>query len=184
MKSLLLAVIGLSAATFTAPAFAQELPNLGPVQTYGTLGYSNVNGNGVDLGAVQGRLGARFGRYFGVEGEVSGGIDEDHTFGATGVPLKVGLNNQEAIYGVGYLPLSPSLDLFARGGFGGADGKVGDYASAPAYRYGGESWNYGAGAQYFYKGGPNGIRVDYTRYDYEQTQPDADVWSVALVRKF
>jgi hypothetical protein len=184
MKSLFSAVFGLAAAVFAAPALAQSLPPLSPIQGYGTLGYSNLDGNGVDLSAVQGRLGARFGRYLGIEAELSGGVNYDKTADGLGGPLKVGLRNQEAIYGVGFLPVTPGLDLFARGGFGGTDAKLGDYATATTYRYGSESWNYGAGAQYFFSNGPNGVRADYTRYDYEHDQPDENVWSIAFVRKF
>jgi len=184
MRSLIIAAASLSVAVVASPVFAQSPLDLGQVQVYGTLGYSNLDGNGVDLSAVQGRLGARYGRYFGVEGELAGGTDDLHTTDSAGTPLKVGLRNQEAIYGVGFLPLTPSLDLFARGGFGGTDGKLGDYAVPTTYRYGGESWNYGAGAKYFFGAGKTGVRADYTRYDYEHEVPDDNVWSVALVRKF
>ena len=184
MKTRLIASLGLaSALVAAAPAMAQSVPYLGQVQGYGTLGYSNLDGNGVDLGAVQGRLGARFGQYFGVEGELSGGVDEDHVATANG-PVKAGLRNQEAVYAVGFLPITPGFDLFARGGFGGTDAKLSDYAALLTYKYGSESWNYGAGAQYFFNNGPNGLRADYTRYDYEHDQPDDNVWSVAYVRKF
>jgi hypothetical protein len=184
MKSLLIAGAAFTAAALgVAPALAQSVPYLGQMQAYGTLGYANLNGNGVDLSAVQGRIGARFGRYFGIEAEYAGGTNFDHTTDSFGTPLKVGLRNQEAVYGVGFLPLTPRLDLFARGGFGGTDAKLGDYALPTRYRFGDESWNYGAGAQYFFAG-PNGVRVDYTKYDYEHDQPNEDVWSVAFVRKF
>ncbi len=185
MKTQLIAAISLSSALIAgAPALAQSLPNLGQVQGYGTLGYANLDGNSVDLGAVQGRLGARFGQYFGVEGELSGGVDEDHSSAAFGPPVKVGLRNQEAVYAVGYLPIRPGLDLFARAGYGGTDAKLGDYATPVTYRYGGNSWNYGAGGQYFFNNGPNGLRTDYTRYDFGHDTPDENVWSVAYVRKF
>jgi hypothetical protein len=44
--------------------------------------------------------------------------------------------------------------------------------------------NYGVGGQYFYKGGPNGLRAEYTRYDYQDHAVPDDVVSVAYVRKF
>ena len=47
-----------------------------PTSTYGTLGYTGINaGGGSDahIGAITGRIGERFGKYFGVEGELSGG---------------------------------------------------------------------------------------------------------------
>lgn len=187
MKSLLIASIGLGAATIiAAPALAQtiNLPLVGPAQAYGALGYTNLQGDHADLSALQGRLGLRFDRYFGVEGELASGVNShDPTTDSNGVPLKAGLTSQEAIYGVGFLPLGHNLDLFARAGYGGTAVKI-NSVTPTVYRYGGDSWNYGAGAQYFFNGGPNGVRADYTRYDYENNAPDANVWSVAFVRKF
>ena len=66
-------------------------------------------------GAITGRIGERFGKYFGVEGELSGGVknDTDQTTG-----LKTSLDHQYAGYVVGYLPVLPNADLFVRAGYG------------------------------------------------------------------
>ena len=50
MRKLLIATAAITA--IAAPAAAQSISN-----TYGTLGYSSVQGNDTDLGAVTGRLG-------------------------------------------------------------------------------------------------------------------------------
>ena len=58
-------------------------------------------------------------------------------------------------------------------------------ASAAGTTLGGtdHSVSYGAGAQYFFGGGPNGVRGDYTRHDFDGGG-DADVWSLSFVRRF
>ena len=48
-----------------------------------------------------------------------------------------------------------------------------------------DSLNYGAGAQYFFNHGPNGVRADYTRYDFRGAgNGSGDVFSISYVRKF
>ncbi len=184
MKSLLIASASLAAVFAAAPAFAQSSDMFGPITGYGTLGYSNLSGDGADLNGIQGRLGARIGRYLGVEGDLTGGFDADHTTIA-GDASKVRLSNEVAGYAVGYLPLAPNADLFARVGYGQSNFKISDAVVGDTYRIGRDSINYGVGGQYFYHGGPNGLRVDYTRYDYQDHDAGADnVWSMAYVRKF
>ena len=184
MKSLLIASASLAAVLVAAPVMAQEASQFAPITGYGTLGYSNLTGNGVDSSGVQGRLGARFGRYVGVEGDVTGGFDGNRT-SIAGDAASVRLTNEYAGYAVGYLPLAPNADLFARVGYGQSNFNVSDHTLATSYRVGQDSVNYGVGGQYFYQGGPNGIRVDYTRYDYQSHDAGANnVWSVAYVRKF
>ncbi|MCI3134946.1 hypothetical protein [Phenylobacterium aquaticum] len=79
MKALIAtAAAGLLAATLVpAVASAQDLS---PVTGYGTLGYAASEANGVNLGALQGRVGARFGKYLGVEGEAAFGVNNDKTY--------------------------------------------------------------------------------------------------------
>ncbi len=179
MKAFLIAAASLTASVATlalaAPASAQTAPYSG-VSWYGNLGYTDFNPNNANVSAITGRLGARFGQYFGVEGELSGGIGDSHIDGAS-----VHLQNQEAIYGVGFLPIAPNADLFARVGYGGADYKVS--ANGGDFHGNLQSWNFGAGGQYFFDHA-NGIRLDYTREDATNHGPDANVWGVAYVRKF
>ena len=47
----------------------------------------------------------------------------------------------------------------------------------------GESWNYGAGANY-YLDGVNGVRADWTRRDYRDNGGEADAYSVSYIRRF
>ena len=176
MKAFLIAAAGVAALAVTAPASAQTTNTFSNVSWYGNLGYSDFNPNNANLSAITGRVGARFGQYFGVEGELSGGIGNSHYDGAS-----VHLQNQEAIYAIGFLPVAPNADLFARVGYGGADYK----ASANGSDFHGnlQSWNFGAGGQYFFNPA-NGVRLDYTREDATNHGPDANVWGVSYVHKF
>ena len=57
----------LSAAALTliaAPAMAQSISS---PQYYGTLGYTQLESDDANVGAVTGRLGAKVNRYFGAE---------------------------------------------------------------------------------------------------------------------
>jgi hypothetical protein len=179
MKTWLILPAVAGAMLCAAPAMAQS-SGINP-SYYGTLGYNNFdNSNGPDLSAITGRLGARLSPYFGAEGEVSLGLGNDHVNGV-GTPA-VHLNDQYAGYAVGYLPVKPNIDLFARVGFGHSDFHTA-YQGVGADA-GADSWNFGAGGQYFFDHA-NGVRAEYTRQDYQCSHCDgADVWSVAYVRKF
>ncbi len=169
------------AVLLPAAAMAQTTGGMfGPTTFYGTLGYADTDLDHVNLGSIQGRLGARFGQYLGVEGELAGGVKDD-TVNVNGVDAKVKLNHQEAIYGVGFLPLSPNFDLLARVGYGHSEG-TGSVAGVTADAKG-DSWNYGVGGQYSFDG-KNGIRADYTREQFQNKGGDANVWAISYVRKF
>jgi hypothetical protein len=181
MKATLIAAGAIAAVLAAAPAFADPL-NLNSVTGYGTLGYTNLDrdgGGSPDFSAITGRLGARFGPYLGVEGELSGGLNSDHVSTAAG-PADVRMHLQYAGYGVGFLPLAPNADLFARIGYGQT--QFHGSASGTPFHGDDDSWNLGAGGQYFFDRS-NGLRADYTRFNYDHG-PDANVWSVAFVRKF
>jgi hypothetical protein len=148
---------------------------------YGTLGYADTDLSHVNLSAIQGRLGARFGPYFGVEGELSEGVNSDH-LDVGGAEVKVKQDASEAVYGVGFLPLASNFDLLARIGYGHTSGTGSIPGVSTVIK--GDSWNYGVGGQYSFDG-KNGIRVDYTRQDYQaRGADDANVWAVSYVRKF
>jgi len=180
-------------ALCSLPALAQAQE--APTGVYGTLGYADAHSRHTDLGAIQGRLGYRIIPYAGVEGEVAFGVHKDDTNVLTAlgnVNGRAELKHQEAIYGVGFLPLSPNTDLLARVGYGSSRIRV----SVPSQTVGGVtlpataasdsegSWNFGVGAQHHFDG-KNGVRVDYTRQEFTKDSfGHADVYSVAYTRRF
>ncbi|HEY2356422.1 MAG TPA: porin family protein [Phenylobacterium sp.] len=188
MKFLLGAVV--FASILPAAAFAETAP---PTGLYANLGYADTHSSGVDLGAIQGRLGYRFNNWLGVEGELAAGVvDDKSTTTVAGVPVetKFKLNNAAAIYGVGFLPVANNLDLIGRVGYGESTVRARATAVAGvtpievADTADGNSWNFGVGAQYHFDG-VNGIRGDYTRQEFvSSSAPHADVWSVAYSRRF
>src|SRR5437899_8295005 len=101
MKSLAIAASA-AALGLALPIAAHAQPGsmFEPITAYGTIGYAGADDSGINLGAIQGRLGARFGSYLGLEGELAGGVKKD-TVDVGGVPVEVKLRSQEAVYGVG-----------------------------------------------------------------------------------
>ena len=179
MKPLVIAAAAVAALGLSTAA-AQAQP-LAPTTWYGSVGYAGTHVEGVGLGAIQGRLGARFGRYLGVEGELGFGVKGD-TINVLGTDTDFRLNHQEAAYVVGFYPVTPNLDIFARGGYGHTrlsqdDGVTRDHFNE-------DSWNYGAGAQYFLNG-RDGVRADWTRHDFTgSSSGNADVWAVGYSHRF
>jgi hypothetical protein len=176
LSSAALIVFGLA-----APAFAQE-QIVAPTGLYGTFGYAGTSQSDADVGAIQGRLGYRFNNWLGAEGEVSGGVKDDHFSVAPGADGKYKLNHQEAIYGVAFLPLNAQWDLLGRVGYGHT--KASASALGVKVSDSADSWNFGGGVQYFFDG-KNGVRADYTREEFQRTDGGgANVWSVAYSRRF
>lgn len=174
MKSLFFAAAALAAFVGAAPAFAQS------TGAYGTLGGADLNSNSANVGAITGRVGYRFIPYVGVEGELSAGVGDDH-IDLGGVRTGVHVNDQYAGYAVGFLPVTPNADLLARIGYGATDLNL----SQPGRSFHNSvtSWNAGVGGQYFFDG-KDGVRADYTRETADRSNLDANVWSLAYVRKF
>lgn len=170
----------LAAALIAAPAMAQPLSMPTSTSVYGSLGYSHGSYEDVDLGAVTGRLGLRFGRFFGVEGEASVGVAGDE-YNFAGTDVDVDLNHDIGAYAVGFVPVNPNFDVFGRVGYATTDIE----ASVPGVSASdsNESWNYGVGAQYFFDG-KNGVRGEYTRKEFTDDGGDADVWSIGYTRRF
>lgn len=174
-------------ATATALALLYGLPTAAqaqdapPVGIYGSIGYANAHTDGLDLGAVQARLGYRFNTWLGVEGELAGGVKDDRV-NVGGIDAKVKLSNQEAIYGVAFAPLSANTDLIGRIGYGSQSAKASALGASRVAD--GDSWNFGVGAQHHFDG-VNGVRVDYTREQFTGSGAGhADVWAVGYARRF
>lgn len=175
MRNILLATAALS--LFAVPAMAQTVSS--PTY-YGTLGYTQLDTDGADLGAVTGRVGAKLHPNFGVEAETSFGVGHDD--------VNVGLVNGKvehrydvAGYAVASLPVTSNIDLFARAGYGVTEVKASAAGIAASDHL--TSFNYGAGATYNLDA-QNGIRADYTYRDFQHDQGSADTYALSYVRKF
>jgi hypothetical protein len=100
-----------------------------------------------------------------------------HSFSST---RSVGINDQQTIYGVTYLPLAKNLDLFGRIGVGRTDWTY----KGPAHPDDGDTnWNVGGGAQWFFASG-DGVRAEYTRESFDHAPQNGHDWSLSYVRKF
>ncbi len=79
MKFSLAAVSAAALLGLAAPAFAQTAPM--DIGVYGNVGYTgvfaDVDGDDLNVGGVTGRLGAKYGRYVGVEAEYTFGVQDD-----------------------------------------------------------------------------------------------------------
>lgn len=171
-----------------AGASAQtESPAGRDIGYYGTLGYTRFNDNDdtdVSLGAATARLGARA-RYFGLEAEGTLGVGEN-TVSEDGFDVDVSLEHQVAFYGVAFLPVGQNGDLFAR--FGLAQVEFQAKAFGETIQADDGALAYGVGGQYFFGGGANGLRADYTRFEIsgndEDLSGEIDTFSIAYVRRF
>ncbi|WP_425998981.1 porin family protein [Caulobacter sp. DWR1-3-2b1] len=169
----------LIAATLVAAIPALSHAQVSP-EYYGSVGYGSTRADGADVGAIQGRLGAKLTPHFGVEGEVGVGVTDDKT-DVAGVPVNVELKHQAAAYAVGYLPVTPNIDLLARAGYGTTKFKASSGGVSATDSQ--DSWNYGVGAQYRLDD-KNGLRADWTKSEYTNSKADADTLAVSYVRKF
>src|SRR5688500_10003054 len=101
MKSLVVAAAS-AVALLSLPGVAQAQD--AGAQLYGTVGYAHFDADDGALGAIQGRLGARFGQYFGVEGEAGFGIKDESVDLGGGVTADLELKHQLGVYGVVFVP--------------------------------------------------------------------------------
>jgi len=182
MRTIAIAIGTIATVGFGSAAVAQttSAPQAGPAY-YGNLGYEQLDHDDGKLGAVVGRFGARFNQYFGAEAEGSIGF-KDHKYNVMGVDGRVKHSYDLAAYLVGAVPINDRVDVFVRGGLGTT--KIKSELGGVRQNSDGTSWNYGAGANYYFDA-QNGIRADWTRRDFTKSNaPKVDAWSVSYVRRF
>lgn len=183
MKSLLAAASAVAIA-LAVPAAAQAQDAAAP-GAYVNLGYSYIDADGGHLDALQGRVGARLGSWFGVEGEVGLGLGSESITvdGPTGAPVtgSVKLKHELAAYAVGFAPVAANTDLLARIGYGTQKLRVRALGISDSDSV--ESFNYGLGVQHHFDG-VNGVRFDWTRFDFKEGFGKSDVFSLSYSRKF
>jgi len=181
MKKALIAAASLAAFAAVVPAAAQAQDAAATkAGAYANLNIGLFDGGQADLKAIQGRLGYRFNDWVGVEGELATGIKSD-TDTIAGVEVNTKLKHAAAAYVVGFAPIGTDTDLLARIGYGTT--KIRAKAAGVSASDSAESFNFGVGAQHHFDG-LNGVRVDYTRQEFNDDQGHANVWTVGYSRKF
>jgi outer membrane immunogenic protein len=172
MKKIVAALLG--GVALAPAAFAQEAdaPKYYWWAGYGTGEFDqDFSGDTARLGTLQGKLGWRLHRNFGVEGEAAFGVDEDKVFfGHVKVKYEYGA------FAVGYLPVLDTVDLFARAGYAQVELES-DVTTASSQGSSGAA--FGAGGVWYV--GPLDVRFEYTRY---QTDNDADAYMISLGSRF
>jgi opacity protein-like surface antigen len=175
MKTLLAAAAGIALLAGASAASAEN---------YASIGYSKIDLEGIKLGAVNARLGTNINPWFGVEGELAIGVDDDSETVPAGDPdfpagtYAVDLKHQIAAFAVARAPLGEGFTVFGRVGY--ASSKAEFTSPTASVQAKGDGVAYGIGAQYQF--GANAIRGDVTRYDVEIG--DADAYQISFVRMF
>jgi opacity protein-like surface antigen len=169
-----IAAAALAAAAIASPVFAADAASSN-ISWYGNIGEYVNHFSDADLTSATVRLGGRA-TYWGVEGEYATGTSSKNI---SGVSMKI--NNQYAAYVVGYLPINNG-DVFARLGYGRTafKGSFGGLSANDTEN----GYTFGLGAQYFFKGGKDGVRGDFTAQHFDHQDGVEDVFSLAYVRKF
>lgn len=176
-STLALAAFAMSGAALVSSAQAQEAP-----RGYGVLGYSQIETDQADLGAVRALAGWKLTAHLGLEAEASFGVkDQRFDVSIDGVSGVIELKRDVAAYAVAFLPLGRHVELFARAGYGTS--KI--EASAPSVTAKGDggSLNYGVGANLFVDD-VNGLRADWTRREVSKHRGDTDAASLSYIRRF
>lgn len=170
-RTLLLA--SLSVLALSAGASAQDEPRF----TLGA-GYERVDADGAEFDTVVLRAGYDFTRYLGVEGQVHFGIG-DETITDGGITADLDLNHSAGLFGVVRPWSNEQANVFLRVGY--TTTEVEASAAGFSVEADDDAWAYGVGGEWFFAGN-NGVRFDYTRFDFEDG--DADVFGLSYVRRF
>ena len=186
MKYLCAAALAVAAVCGASAASAQTTTPGSAWTAYGNLGYTYLNiklpsiaglpSDSTNISAVQVLGGVRE-QYFGFELQGNFGVS---TGTVDTVSLK--LNSEASIYAVGFWPVTPKADLFARVGYGHVNLNVsGGGASASASD---GAVPVGVGGQYMVTA-HDGVRFDYTHFfDTQESSVSFDEVSLSYVRRF
>ena len=190
MKLLLAACAALTSLAAAETASAQAMTD---TSVYGSVGYTRLDGDDSGLDGITGRVGVRFMRFVGIEGEFTQGIGSE-SFDDEDVDVDIELSKQFGAYVVGAVPITPNAEVFARVGYArltldaevkalGESVNISGRGSGPAF---------GVGASFFFDG-VNGVRGDYTRIEFSGDEEDednvlaggaADLFSISYIRRF
>ena len=172
MKTLLLA--SAAALVATAGATAQDAGNF-----HLGAGYTYLDFDGVDFDMLNLRGGYDFNEYIGVEGEALIGLgDEEITAG--GITGDVSMDYILGAYAKAQYPVAEGFKIFGRAGYAYAEAEAS--AAGLTLADSTDGFAYGAGAEWAFNG-PNAVRVEYTRYEFED-DAEADAFGASYVRRF
>lgn len=164
-----LALVSLTAVLMATPAaFAQSNVEL-------SGGYTHLEAEDAELGALTGRGTYFFNRYLGAEGEFSIGVQDEDVGGGT-----IELDNSLGAFGVLRAPVSERAELFGRVGYARSEFN----ASVPGIGSASgdvDGLAYGVGGKLFFTE-RLGVRADVTRY--EGDDGEADAFTIGAVVKF
>lgn len=168
MKKIMMGTALAAAAAALAPAMASA-------DTYVGASYTQVDGDGVSVGGITGRIGVRGEGNMGIEGEFTFGTKD---YESSGVTLE--LDQGFGVYGIFFLPLGENTDLFGRIGYASHEvsGSAGFFSTSVDVN----GIAGGAGIQHFFGGGNFGVRGEYTRA--EGDDGGMDMFALGGVLKF
>ncbi|WP_439637661.1 porin family protein [Oceanicaulis sp.] len=142
-------------------------------------GYTYFDASDVELDVINVRGGYDITEYFGVEGELLVGLeDEDVTIG--GVPGDIGLDYGLGIFAKAQYPLAEQVSVYGRLGY--AYHELDASIASAQFEDSSDAFAFGGGLEWTVSG-PNAVRLDYTRYEYDG-DGDADAFSIGYVRRF
>lgn len=174
-KTTIISAIAVAAMAFTASAHAE-----------GGKPYVGVGGAYVDFGddmtfsAISLSGGIQINKTFAVEAEGAFGATKK-TISYGGYDIDVKLDHNATAYLVGTWPISANTDFTARLGYTQMQVSGSTAGHSVSLDYSGAA--YGVGVRYFPKGGKNGVRADFTRYNFGD-DGNVNAYQVAYVRKF
>lgn len=171
LRTLLTASVAAAAFTGIAAADAGDFRFSG--------GYTYVDIEDLQFDAVSLRGGYDFTDFIGVEGQLDIGLgDETVRVGATNVD--VSLDYAFGGYVVGRAPIAENANLFGRIGYVTAQADAS--AAGVTFSDDDDGFAYGVGGEWFFDG-RNGVRVDYTRIDFDNADA-ADTFGISYVYRF
>lgn len=173
MKTLLLA--SAAAIVAAAGASAQDTGNF-----YVGGGYTYIDIDDVDFDALNLRGGYDFNEYFAVEGEVLVGLGDENVDLGGGTSADVSLDYGLGAFGKVQYPFGEQFSVFARAGYAYVEAEAS--AGGVTLSDDTDGFAYGIGGEYAFAG-PNAVRIEYTRYEFED-DAEADTFGASYIRRF
>lgn len=189
MKALLVA--SAAVVTLCAGAHAQDTQG----EWHLGAGWSYFDQDVAQVHAITVRGGYDFNEYFGLEAEGSLGVTDETYSGSVNYgsnvlsgSVDIKLKHAIAAYAKVQYPLNEQFSVFARLGYGqgkaeaDVSGTINGNPVNGSLSETGDGVTYGVGFEWAFAGA-NGVRVDYTRHDYDNNV-EIDQWGVSFVRRF